>query len=78
MGLLSNRNEKVVVTKGYLMAFGGMLLMMAGVGIDQSEIMPSWASLGVVAVGLAVLVLCFPHLMTKPQPLHDDRPEPEG
>ena len=78
MKLLFNRDEKVIVTRGYLMAFGGMMMSVAGMGIDQGQFLPSWIGLAMVAVGLAILVLCFPHLMTKPEPLNEGRTEAEG
>jgi hypothetical protein len=78
MKLLINRDEKVVVTRGYLMAFGGMLLIMAGTGLSGSSMLPSVVRLPLLAIGVGVVIWNFPHLLTPPQPLNQDRPEEQG
>ena len=61
------------------MAFGGMLLMMAGLGLSQSSLLPQWLGLPFLILGLALLILCFPHLTRgKPRPIDDLEHEAEG
>ncbi|MCX9148106.1 hypothetical protein [Erythrobacter sp. WG] len=72
---LFKRDERVVITRGYLLGQHSISLMVVGAMLGRSSgLIPDWVAMAVVALGLVGMVWCFSHLWDAPQPLEQDRP----
>ena len=70
MRLLGNLDEKVIVTRGYLAAWSGMVVIFAGITLTNRDAsVLGYIGLGFVLMGLAILISTIKHLSQKPQPL---------
>lgn len=75
---LFKRDQRVVVTRGYLMAQAALPMMMAGLVMNQTEILPVWIGLSIIVIGVAMMLWCLPHAFTAPKTLDQDQSEARG